>query len=275
MAKAASSSADAVILDLEDAVAPSQKSGARATIIDFVGDPSVSSGRCLIRVNTAERGLEDLQQLVRGCGDRVSTYYLPKSETAEQVLEAGMLLGSLEDELGLAPESLSLVPLIESARGLLNAHAIASAQRVKRLAIGEADLVSELGMDPSPDGRELLSARSMVIIASAAAGIEPPMGPVSTNFTDLDALRSSSIDLRRMGFRGRSCIHPQQLATVNEVFTPTAAQIEQARRIVAHYDAALLRGEGAVLDDAGRMLDEAVVRSARRLAAAFPDDIVS
>jgi citrate lyase subunit beta / citryl-CoA lyase len=270
MAKAAASAADAVILDLEDAVAPSQKKVALASVIEFVTNPAEARFRLLVRVNSGEHGLDDLEHLIRGCGDRVSTYYLPKSETLEQVQQAVSLLGSLETELGLPDGSFSIVPLIESACGLLNASLIASAPRVKRLAIGEADLVSELGIELSPDDRELLTARSLVLIASIAAGIEVPMGPVSTNFTDLDALRDSSVALRRMGFRGRSCIHPHQLAVVNDVFTPTAAQIEQAHRIVALYDAALLRGEGAVLDEDGRMLDEAVVRSARRLAATFP-----
>jgi citrate lyase subunit beta / citryl-CoA lyase len=137
-----------------------------------------------------------------------------------------------------------------------------------RLAIGEADLASELGIEVSPgDEREMLSARTMLVLASAAAGLDPPMGPVSTDFRDLDALRASSEALRRLGFRGRSCIHPAQVPVVNDVFTPTPVQLARAQHLVERYDAALAEGAGVITDDNGKMIDEAVVRGARRIVA--------
>ena len=144
---------------------------------------------------------------------------------------------------------------------MLSAPAIARAPRVVRLAIGEADLRAELGVDPSEDERELAAIRTQIVLASAAAGIEPPIGPVSTDFTDLDAFRRSTEALRRLGFGARATIHPAQVGIVNEAFTPTAAAIAQARRLVDRYESS---GGGVLLDDEGRMVDEAVVRAARR-----------
>ena len=116
----------------------------------------------------------------------------------------------------------------------------------------------------SDDEREMLMARSMLVLASAAAHIDAPTGPVSTDYRDLDALRASSVALRRMGFGGRSAIHPAQIPIINEVFTPTAAEIERATAQLAVFAEA---GGGACLGPDGRMVDEAVVRSARRLLA--------
>ena len=109
--------------------------------------------------------------------------------------------------------------------------------------------------------------RSSVVLASAAAGIEPPVGPVSTNFRDLDALRHSTEALARLGYLGRACIHPAQAAVVNEVFTPSAEVVESARALIERYDAAVAAGEGVFTDDSGRMVDLAVVRQARRALA--------
>ncbi|MFC6929162.1 aldolase/citrate lyase family protein [Actinomadura yumaensis] len=133
--------------------------------------------------------------------------------------------------------------------------------------MGEADLRADLGVEPGPDGRELLFARSQVVMASAAARIEAPIAPVSTDFRDLDSLRASTLALKRLGFQGRACIHPDQLPVVNAVFTPSAQEVARARDLVERYDAAIAAGTGVCLDERGRLVDEAVVRSARRLLA--------
>ena len=117
---------------------------------------------------------------------------------------------------------------------------------------------------PGPDERELLYSRSHVVFASAAAGIKPPIAPVSTNFRDLDAFRESTKELARLGFVGRACIHPGQVAVANEVFTPGPAEVETARRLVGRWDFA---GAGVAVDDDGHFVDEAVVRQARLLLA--------
>ena len=136
---------------------------------------------------------------------------------------------------------------------------------MRRLQVGEADLKADTGIEPGDDERELLWVRSQVVLASAAAGIDPPVGPVSTNFRDLDALRASTEAVRRLGYRGRACIHPAQIAVVHEVFTPSPEQVDAAQALIAAYDAAVAAGSGVLLGPDGRMVDEAVVRQARRL----------
>ncbi|GAA4988904.1 hypothetical protein GCM10023205_69920 [Yinghuangia aomiensis] len=119
------------------------------------------------------------------------------------------------------------------AAAVLAARDIAGAPRVRRLQVGEADLCAELGVEPGTDERELLGVRSQIVPTSAAAGIEPPVAPASTNFTDLAALQASTEALRRLGYRGRACIHPAQLAVVHGVFTPSAEEVARARALLA------------------------------------------
>jgi citrate lyase subunit beta/citryl-CoA lyase len=157
------------------------------------------------------------------------------------------------------------MPLLESAAALLAASEIARAPRVARLQLGEADLAADLGVVPGPDGRELLWARSTVVAASAAARISPPLAPVSVDVRDLDLLRETTRALSRMGFLGRACVHPAQIPVINEVFTPTPEAVAEARGILERYDRSLAEGNAVCLDDQGRLVDEAVVRSARRV----------
>lgn len=258
--------ADALIADLEDGVAASAKDAARAAVAGFLLDLSDRSGagerprppEVLVRVNNDGRLGDDLSAVVAAGGSAV---YLPKADAAS-LRAVDLLLADLEgDRRG----STAVVALVESARGVLDAEELAAHPRVRNLAIGEADLTAELGIDPSPDGRELWPVRSALVVASAAAGIDAPTGPVSTDFSDLDALRESTTALRRAGFGARSAIHPAQLPVINDVFTPTEEEVAAARRLVELFEASVARGDGACVDDRGRMVDEAVVRSARRV----------
>lgn len=258
--------ADALIADLEDGVAASAKDAARAAVTGFLRELSDRSGaqerprppEVLVRVNSDGRLGDDLSAVVAAGGSAV---YLPKADAAS-LRAVDLLLADLEgDRRG----STAVVALVESARGVLDAEELAAHPRVRNLAIGEADLCAELGIDPSPDGRELWAVRSALVVASAAAGIDAPTGPVSTDFSDLDALRESTTALRRGGFGARSAIHPAQLPVINDVFTPTEDEVAEARRLVELFEASVARGDGACVDDRGRMVDEAVVRSARRV----------
>ena len=125
-----------------------------------------------------------------------------------------------------------MIPLIETARGLLAAVELASTRRAVRLAIGRADLAAELGLGIDQEGPEFRSILLDIVIASAAAGISAPLAPTSTDFRDLDALRSSTAQLMRLGYRSRTAVHPAQLAVINEVFTPSADEVERARALV-------------------------------------------
>jgi citrate lyase subunit beta/citryl-CoA lyase len=126
----------------------------------------------------------------------------------------------------------------------LSARAVAEHARVWQLGLGELDLCAEVGIEPSADERELLPIRVQVVLASAAAGLDPPIGPVSTDFRDLAALRRSTDALRRLGFGSRWAIHPAQVPVINQVFTPSPEQVKAARRLVERYDSALGMGVG-------------------------------
>ncbi len=156
------------------------------------------------------------------------------------------------------------MPLLESAAAVLSAKEIAGAPRVRRLQVGEADLRADVGIETGPDERELLYARSHVVLASRAAGIAPPIAPVSTQFRDLEAFGESTRAMARLGFVGRACIHPAQVAVANQVFTPSPEAVERARRLLAEFGGA---GRAVGVGADGRMVDEAVLRQARTVLA--------
>lgn len=240
--------ADAIIADLEDAVAPGHKDEARRTVAAWLGERAGAPGPGLwVRVNSGDELAEDLRAV-----DGRAGIYVPKASEE--------LLGRVDALLG--DRATRVCALVETAAGVLAAAAIARAPRVVRLALGEADLGAELGIEPG--AAELAPVRMQVVLASAAAGIEPPIGPVSTDFRDLQALRDSTEALRRMGFGGRAAIHPAQVGVINEVFTPAAGEVEAARRLLARFESA---GGGVCVDEDGRMVDEAIVRAARRTLA--------
>jgi citrate lyase subunit beta/citryl-CoA lyase len=264
--QALASGADAVIADLEDAVAPAAKANARRIVADWLAtQPSGGLPELWVRVNSSARLLADDVHAV--IGSALTGICLPKTHTPEQVRSLGELLGAAERQASLAEGSISIVPLLESAAGILSARAIAEQPRVRQLGLGELDLCAEVGIEPSADERELLSIRVQVVLASAAAGLAPPIGPISTDFRDLDALQHSTATLRRVGFGSRWAIHPAQVPVINQTFMPTPEQLETARRLVERYDGALDQGAGVCVDEDGRMVDEAVVRGARRILA--------
>jgi citrate lyase subunit beta/citryl-CoA lyase len=250
LAKAASRGADALIIDLEDAVPADRKDEARAAAVSFLEGRDRAGPEVWVRLNGGDLLAADVRAIAPAGPDGV---LLPKVSAPEDVANLHVLLGTGD---------IGVIALIETAAGVLDAPAIARAPNVARLAIGEADLSAELGIVPSEDGHELGPMRAQIVLASAAAGIGPPVGPISTDFSDLDAFRRSTQALKRMGFSGRAAIHPAQVPVVNEVFTPTADEVAAASRLLARYEAA---GLGASVDDNGRMIDEAVVRAARRV----------
>jgi citrate lyase subunit beta/citryl-CoA lyase len=262
LARAAGRGADALIIDLEDAVAPAAKPAARQAAATYLAGARRDEGPQLwVRINPGAAGLVDLDAVV---APPLRGVCLAKAADAGQVAALADRLSRLEAERGIEPGRIAVSPLLETAAAVLRASDIAAAPRVARLQVGEADLKVDIGVDTGPDERELWWVRSLVVLASAAAGIEPPVGPVSTDFTDLDALRESTLALKRMGYRGRACIHPAQVPVVNEVFTPTAAEVERARALLARYDQATESGAGAFIDADGTMVDLAVVRAAQR-----------
>jgi len=241
--KACSAGADMVIVDLEDAVAPAKKNEARAAIGNWL-----SSGRAVVlRINagTSEWFRDDLH-LARAPG--VAGILLPKAETIDRALHA------ICTETGKF-----LLPQIETARGFANARALASVSGVQRLLFGTLDFQMDLGIDG--DGEELAYYRSEMVLISRLAEIQPPVDGPCTALDDAAQLAADTRRAKRMGFGGKLCIHPRQVAHVNAAFAPTADELTWARRVVG---AAVESGGAAVALD-GRMVDRPVILKAEQI----------
>jgi len=239
--KALASGADAIILDLEDGVSADNKKLALTNVCSWLGANGTASA--LVRINSGILGAADVQEL-RTVG--LPRLVVPKATPETCGIEGG-----------------DIVALIETAEGVARIDEIAQITQVRRIAIGEADLAEDLGMWPSPDGREFAPIRSHIVVTSAHRGLEAPAGPVPTDIDDLEALEATSEALRRMGFGGRSVIHPKQVEIVNRVFEPSASEIEWAKGVIAANRAS--DGQIAVYD--GGFVDAPIVARARRILA--------
>jgi citrate lyase subunit beta/citryl-CoA lyase len=257
LASAPACGADAVILDLEDAVAPSRKDLARVQAIELLRD----------RATPAAGGAAPLSTLVLRIND-------PREQHGGRDLDALCELGVGESVVAMVPKATvetvactrasgaRVVALIETPQGLAQVEEIAAAEGVLALAIGTVDLAAALGLGELPDGLELLYARSRIVLAGALAGI-PALDGVHLNTQDSSALRREAERARALGFAGKLCIHPRQLAVVREAFTPSAQELQGARRLLADYERMLAEGRG--VGTAGEeMIDVATVRRARR-----------
>ena len=249
--KALASDADAVVLDLEDAVAPNRKEEARETVADVLR--SEPSKPVFVRVNAIGSTLAE-EDIAAVAGPHLTGLRLPKTESVEAVRRVAEQLEDLECKAGIQC-------LIESALGLELAFEIARAhKRIASLSLGEADLAADLGVR---DEAWLLYARSRVVVASRAAGLPGPVQSVYTNVRDTDGLRRSTVEGKKGGFLGRSAIHPNQIPVINEVFTPTEEEISEAEDLLARLEASTEAGTGAFTLEDGRFVDKAVVESAR------------
>ncbi|MFD5007663.1 HpcH/HpaI aldolase/citrate lyase family protein [Streptomyces mutabilis] len=253
--------ADAVIIDLEDAVPVAEKPAARRAVVEWLASTAerrARSGRELwIRINSGAEGLTDVDALAGATG---LTGLVPAKATVADVR-------TLDAELERRGLDWRLSPLLETPGAVLDARVIAQLPRVLRLQIGEYDLCAATGIQPGADEGETAWARSWVVFASGEAGIEPPVAPVSTVVRDEAAFAASTERAARQGFLGRACIHPAQLPAVHAVFTPSAEAVAEATALLTAYDAAIAAGAGAYIDENGRMVDEALARGARRILA--------
>lgn len=254
-AKAAASGADAIILDLEDGVGASGKDAAHAAVAEFHRTPAV---QWWVRLDPA-RLVDGVASALR---PGTTGIFLPGAELS-LLDRLEPLLAEAEAATGTGP--LGVVPLLETARGVAEVRFVAAAPRVHRLAVGEADLAAALGLNPSADRRELWPIRSEVVLASALSGLVPPVGPVQVDLTDASLLRESTEQLVRQGYTARTVIHPHQVAVVHRSLAPSVAELAAARDVVATFEAAHAGGSGVAVDSSGRMVDLAVVRSARAL----------
>jgi citrate lyase subunit beta/citryl-CoA lyase len=245
--KALSAGADAVIVDLEDAVPDAEKVQARRALANWLSPAK----RVLVRINNAEsEWFADDLDVCRAAG--VDGVVLPKAERVEQITHVVDRIGS---------EKL-VIPLLETAMGLFEAVGIARARQVQRLAFGSIDFQVDLGI--RGEHEELLYFRSHIVLASRLARLQPPIDGVTITLDDPQELREEAQRARRLGFGAKLCIHPKQLAPVNECFSPSAYEIAWAKRILDAADAA--KGAAVALD--GKMVDRPVILKAQEIMAA-------
>jgi len=260
--RALSLDADAVILDLEDAVATAEKRATRDAVIAALVRPR--RALLYVRVNAVDTEFcyDDLAAIVRPGLDGV---ILPKVESAAGLATADWLLTQLERERGLTPRAIDLVPIIETARGLNQIDAIlATGARVKRVAFGAGDFTLDVNMAWSRGEAELAYARAKIVTASRAAGIGAPFDTVWVDLADEEGLEASARTALGFGFQGKMCIHPNQIAVVNRVFTPGEAEIAFAERVVAAFARAEAEGSAAIQLD-GKFIDYPILYRAQRV----------
>lgn len=250
---------DGVILDLEDSVAPGEKESARNIVRNALRTVNFFGAERMVRINQGESGLADLEFVVP---HNVHVILIPKVESGDRVRMIDERIDRICRQCGRG-EPVYLMPIIESARGVMSALEIAEASKNNvALAIGLEDYTADLGVQRSDDGRESFFARSMVVNAARAAGLQAT-DSVFSDVTDMDRLRAAARESRALGFDGMGCIHPRQIAPVHEVFAPSAGEIKKAKDIVLAFEEATAKGLG-VVSLGSKMIDPPVVKRAQR-----------
>ncbi|MCB2205639.1 HpcH/HpaI aldolase/citrate lyase family protein [bacterium] len=251
--------ADGLILDLEDSVASSEKDAARILVRNALRAVDFGAAERMVRINQLPLGLEDLDAIVPQHPDLI---LLPKVESAAQVTEAAAHIRRLQDGAGSAYE-IYLMPIIESAKGAIEAYSIACASpSVVALAIGLEDYTADIGAERTLEGKESAWMRGAVLNAARAAGVQA-IDTVFSDVTDMDGLFTSVLEAKALGFDGKGCIHPRQIPVVHRGFAPSDAEIEKAKRIVLAFDDAERQGLG-VVSLGSKMIDPPVVKRAQR-----------
>lgn len=262
--KARTLPADAVIFDLEDAVPPDEKSAARAMVREAIGAGPYGS-QIVVRINALNTGLGEADlEAVLAAG--VQAICLPKAETVKEITHLASLLVVLEGARGLSAGSVSLLPIVETALGVMNAFEMAKAsERVRALLLGGEDLCRDLGAIRTKEGPELAYARSQVVVSARAAGVSP-IDTVFTDLNDQDGLLAETRMVRQLGYSGKLLIHPRQIEPVHCAFAPSDEELAYARRVVEGFEATLAKGGGVFALD-GKMIDAPIVARAREALA--------
>ena len=258
--------ADAVIFDLEDAVAPAEKDAARILVRNTMR--YMDFGRCeiIVRINSIDTPYwkRDIDEILPW---KPALILLPKTGTPADILEADAYITQLEEKLGMEPDTVGLMPLIETAMGVENAFAIATAtKRVKALFLGAEDLTADLQCKRTKEGREIEYARTRLVVAARAAGVDV----YDTPFTDVNNDEGIVVDAqyaKALGFTGKSSISPRHVEVINRVFSPTPKEIEYAYEVLEAIEEAKAQGKGAIALY-GKMIDAPIVTRAQRTIAA-------
>ncbi len=258
--------ADGFIFDLEDTVPAPEKANARAMTAEAIA--KLPEDRSWIRCNALDSGFmhEDFDAFVGT--PKMRGFVVPKQDSVGDIAAVDRMLTSLEIRRGLAPGSTPVIAMIESAAGVLSARDIFSS--CKRIESGmyaggeDGDMNVSLGAVWSSEGPEMMFVRQMTFVAARAANIKFPLEAVFSNIKDHDGFRRDTLLSRRLGFRGRAVIHPSQVEVANEIYTPTAAEVDYATRVIAAYQEALSRGVGSTTVD-GKLVDIAMAKTAQNL----------
>jgi citrate lyase subunit beta/citryl-CoA lyase len=273
--KALASEADAVFLDLEDAVAPDSKAAARGDVVSALEELDWRGRPGLYRANALDTSYfyRDLIEVVEEAGESLDAVMIPKVNRPEDLHAVSILLSQLELAMELEKGKIKLEAQIESAEGLANVDSIARAtDRLTALHFGPGDFAASMSMpqtsigvmdewDEAYPGHRFNYAMQRIVVAARAADLRVLDGPVA-DYRDEEGLRGSCLIARSLGFDGKWCIHPAQIGTVNEVFSPTDQEVEWAKKVVAAYEEANAEGSGSVSVD-GQMVDAASIRMAR------------
>jgi citrate lyase subunit beta/citryl-CoA lyase len=272
--KAFTLEADAVIVDLEDSVATSEKEATRKPVAEALMRPRSCRGYVRVNAPSSPFCYGDLAATIHKGVDGV---LLPKVESAADLHAIDWLIAALERERGIAEGSIDLVPQIETAAGVQRVDRIIQARnlrpysgawRVKRVAFGAADYAHQLGLSPTLDEPELADARSRIVLSSRAGGLENPIDSPWFHFKESAAFERALERSRRGGFQGRLCVHPNQIGPVNRAYLPSEDEIAHAERIVAAFKEAEARGAAAIQVD-GEMIDYPVLYRAQALLASM------
>jgi citrate lyase subunit beta / citryl-CoA lyase len=282
--KALASGADAVFLDLEDAVVPDEKAGARKKVVRALEELDWRNRPTLYRANALDTPYfyRDLIEVAEEAGGALDIVMIPKVQRPEDLHVAATLLSQIELSVGLEVGKVKIEAQIESAEGLVNVDAIARAtQRLTALHFGPGDFAASLRMplrsigtmdewDEVYPGHRFHYAMQHIVVAARAVGLRVVDGPVA-DYRDEEGLRESCLLARSLGFDGKWCIHPAQIEAVNEVFSPTEGEIEWAKKVVEAYEEASAAGSGAISVD-GQMIDAASIKMARSTLDQISED---
>jgi len=255
MRKAPTTGADVVVFDLEDAVTPARKADARTAVRDVLADLDAPDVEVCVRVSPAGRGAAaDLDVVLDGV--QPDALVVPKVEDADDVRDLADLAAERDVDR-------PVLALVETAAGILHAEDIAAAAPTDALVFGAEDLAADIGATRSEEGMEVLHAREHVVLAASAADVDA-IDTVYTDFEDTEGLRSETAFARDLGYDGKLAIHPAQVASINEAFTPDPERIEWARRVLDAYEEAETDGKAVFAVD-GEMIDAPLVAQAERI----------
>jgi citrate lyase subunit beta/citryl-CoA lyase len=262
--KALSSGADAVIVDLEDAVAVSRKVQAREALAHLLAQERPCPTYVRVNSMSTPNCLQDIEAAVAAGADGIS---LPMVESSAQLFAVSWIMSQLEMRYGREVGETDLLPVLETGAGLQHAAQILSGHpRVRHAGLGIGDLQLSLGLEIGPDEAEVWPYRRMLVLASNAAGLDAPLDTVHLDLRNLESLREASLASKRAGFQGRRVIHPDHVEIVNEAYSPTAAEIERAERMVAEFEEAERSGL-ATMRVGEDFVDYPIAEKARRLLA--------